>query len=81
MNSVYETDVFTKAYEASEKSEQLWIDRIKEQLAENLEVGNRCNIIGFVRKSWAARGSFSSLMPEVRKLCLLLSVQKRSNRK
>jgi mRNA-degrading endonuclease RelE of RelBE toxin-antitoxin system len=39
MNSVYETETFSKLYEAAEKREQEWIEKIKDQLTENLRVG------------------------------------------
>ena len=39
MNEVYETNIFTNLYESAEKSEQEWIDKIKKQLGENLNVG------------------------------------------
>lgn len=35
MNEVYETETFSKIYEASEKSEQEWVEKMKDQMAEN----------------------------------------------
>lgn len=39
MNQVYETETFSKLYDAAEKREQEWIEKMKDQLAENLRVG------------------------------------------
>ena len=39
MNEVYETEPFSEVYAALEKKEQEWIEKIKTQLAENLNVG------------------------------------------
>ncbi len=39
MNEVYETETFSQLYEACEKIERGWIDKMKDQLRENLLVG------------------------------------------
>ncbi len=39
MNEVYETEEFFKFYDASEKVEKEWIDKIKDQLIQELRVG------------------------------------------
>tara|TARA_Y100000034_G_C6899159_1_gene415270 strand:- start:891 stop:1187 length:297 start_codon:yes stop_codon:yes gene_type:complete len=39
MNEVCETETFSKIYDASDYQEQKWIDKIKDQLSENLRVG------------------------------------------
>ncbi len=35
MNEIYETGTFTKLYYATEKAEQDWIEKIKDQLQQN----------------------------------------------
>ncbi len=39
MNKVFETEAFSELYEICETSEQVWIDKMKDQLAQNLRVG------------------------------------------
>jgi len=39
MNVVYESDTFSKLFDAAEKREQEWIDGIRDQLSENLRIG------------------------------------------
>ena|SRR3989338_46376 len=39
MNEVYETEPFSEIYFTLEKKEQEWIEKIKEQLSENLSIG------------------------------------------
>ena len=39
MNEVYEVETFSRICLAAEKSEREWIEKIKDQLAENLRVG------------------------------------------
>ena len=50
MNEVYETNIFTNLYESAEKSEQEWIDKIKKQLGENLNVGKSLKFEWFREK-------------------------------
>ncbi len=39
MNQVFETETFTKLFDACDHSEQIWIDKMRDQLQENLRVG------------------------------------------
>lgn len=46
----YETETFTKLYDAAEKTEQIWIDKIKDQLEENLLTGKPLQFAWFREK-------------------------------
>lgn len=50
MNTVHETEAFSKLCETLEKVEQEWIDKIKNQLMENLEVGKQLRYDWFREK-------------------------------
>ena len=39
MNEVYETETFSKIYDSSDPQEKIWIDKVKNQISENLSVG------------------------------------------
>ena len=52
MNEVYETATFTKIKEACEKKEQEWIEKMKDQLKDNLNVGKP------LRYSWFREKKF-----------------------
>ena len=52
MNNVYETEIFSKLYLAWEKKERDWIDKIKDQLRENLLVGKPLTFDWFREKKF-----------------------------
>ncbi|MBI2147631.1 hypothetical protein HYU19_04095 [Candidatus Woesearchaeota archaeon] len=54
MNEVIETETFSKVYEASEKKEQQWIDKMKDQLVNALLVGKP------LRYSWFREKKFEN---------------------
>ncbi len=60
MNQVFETETFSKLYEASEKREQIWIDKMRDQISENLD-----HLKYFLTILWELKGidnnKFSSL--------------------
>lgn len=39
MNEVFETEMFSKVYGSLEQREKEWVDKMKDQLAESLDVG------------------------------------------
>ncbi len=52
MNEVYETDTFSKLYEALENREKEWIEKMKDQLALNLQVGKPLRFDWFREKKF-----------------------------
>ncbi len=59
MNCVHETETFYKLYSAAEKLEQTWINRIKDQLMENLSVGKPLRYDWFREKNLVTKDFFT----------------------
>lgn len=81
MNSVYETDVFTKVYVSSEKSEQLWIDKIKDNLAENLDVGKPLRYYWFREKKLGNKRLFYIINTKSSKVLIVAFGDKKEQQK
>lgn len=50
MNEIYETETFTKLYDAAEKTEQVWMNKIKDQLQQSLLTGKPLQFSWFREK-------------------------------
>ncbi len=71
MNEVYETETFSKIYEASEKSEQDWIEKIKDQIAENLRVGKPLRFNWFREKKFGGKRLYFLINENTKKAVLV----------
>lgn len=52
MNEIFQTTTFSKLYDASQKKEQIWIEKIKDQLVENLTVSKPLHYSWFREKKF-----------------------------
>jgi mRNA-degrading endonuclease RelE of RelBE toxin-antitoxin system len=52
MNQVFETDTFSKFYDASDGTVQKWVEKVKDQLAESLAVGKPLHFEWFREKKF-----------------------------
>ncbi|MBI4152508.1 hypothetical protein HY495_02250 [Candidatus Woesearchaeota archaeon] len=81
MNEVYETDAFLRIYDASEKKEQEWIDKIKNQLAENLEVGKPLRFPWFREKKFEGKRLYFFTNEKTKRIVLVAFGIKRDQQK
>lgn len=81
MYQIYETETFSKLYEAMEKAEQEWVDKIKQQLIENPQVGKSLRFEWFRKKKFGDKRMYYLISKDVSKIFWYLLVQKRNNRK
>ncbi len=80
MNEVYETDEFTKLYNASEKKEQEWIDKIKDQLLTNLRVGKPLRFDWFREKRFNNKRLYYLINEKTKKAILIAFGSKKDQR-
>lgn len=52
MNKIFETEVFSKLCSDSDKTIQLWVEKVKDQLSENLFVGKPLHFEWFREKKF-----------------------------
>jgi len=78
MNEIFETDTFSKEYNASERVEQEWIEKIKDQLAENLLVGKPLHFSWFREKKCRNKRLFY-LINEQKKRVILIAFGTKKN--
>ncbi len=71
MNEVYETETFSKIYEASEKSEQEWVEKMKDQIAENLRVGKPLRFDWFREKKLGGKRLYFLINDNTKKAVLV----------
>lgn len=71
MNQVVETDTFSELYEACEKSEQEWIEKIKDQLAQNLRVGKPLHYDWFREKKLGNKRLYYLINESTKKAILI----------
>ena len=81
MNTVYETETFSKLYTASEKSEQQWIDKIKYQLAEKLNTGKPLKYDWFREKKLGNKRLFYLINAKTKKAALVAFGTKKEQQK
>ena len=81
MNSVYETETFSKLYDAAERVEQEWIEKIKDQLAENLRVGKPLHYDWFREKKFGNKRLFYLINEETKKAVLVAFGSKKEQQK
>ena len=51
-SQIYETETFSKLYDAMEKVEQEWVDKVKQQLRENPDMGKPLRFDWFREKKF-----------------------------
>ncbi len=71
MNQVFETETFSKLYEASEKREQIWIDKMRDQISENLDVGKPLQFDWFREKKFENKRLFYIINKSTNKAILV----------
>lgn len=81
MNQVFETEVFSKIYEACEAREQDWIDKMKVQLSELLKVGKPLKYDWFREKKFENKRLFYLINEKTRKAVLLAFGSKKEQQK
>jgi hypothetical protein len=64
MNSVYETATFTQIYNAAEKAEQDWIEKMKDQLEKELKIGKPLRFYWFREKKYKEKRLFFLVNPK-----------------
>lgn len=71
MNEVYETETFSKLYDAAEKVEQDWIDKIKDHLGQNLRTGQPLRFDWFREKKLGDKRLFYLINEQTHKAILI----------
>lgn len=71
MNEVLEAEIFAKVYDQSEKAEQQWIDKMRDQLARDLRVGKPLRYDWFREKKFRNRRLFYVINENTRKALLI----------
>ena len=78
---IYETETFSKLYEAMEKIEQEWIDKIKQQLTENPQVGKPLRFDWFREKKFGDKRMYYLIYKDVSKILLVSFGSKKEQQK
>src|SRR3989338_3888919 len=81
MNEVYETDTFSRIFEASEKSEKEWIEKMKDQIAENLRVGKPLRFDWFREKKLGGKRLYFLINEKTKKAVLVAFGDKKRTKK
>ena len=78
---IYETETFSKLYEAMEKVEQEWIDKIKLQLIDNPQVGKPLRFDWFREKKFGDKRMYYLIYKDVSKILLVSFGSKKEQQK
>ncbi len=81
MNTVYETEAFTELCEALEKSEREWVEKIKDQLAGNLEIGKPLKYDWFREKKLGGKRLYYLINKKTSKTIILAFGGKKEQQK
>ncbi len=81
MNEVYETGTFTKLYYVAEKAEQEWIEKIKDQLQQNLHTGKPLSFDWFREKKLKDKRLFYLINEKSHKAILVTFGTKKEQQK
>lgn len=81
MNDVYETETFSRIYVASEKSEQEWIEKMKDQISENLRVGKPLHFDWFREKKLSGKRLYFLINENTKKAILVAFGDKKEQQK
>lgn len=78
---IYETETFSKLYEAMEKVEQEWVNKIKQQLKENPQIGKPLRFDWFREKKFGDKRMYFLIYKDVSKILLVSFGSKREQQK
>lgn len=78
---IYETETFSKLYEAMEKVEQEWVNKIKQQLKENPQTGKPLRSDWFREKKFGDKRMYYLIYKDVSKILLVSFGSKREQQK
>lgn len=78
---IYKTETFSKLYEAMEKVEQEWVDKIKLQLIENPQVGKPLRFEWFREKKFGDKRLYYLIYKDVSKILLVSFGTKKDQQK
>jgi len=81
MNIVLETETFTNIYPKLEKTEKEWIDKIKDQLKENLIIGKPLHYPWFREKRFKNKRLYFLINPHTHKTILHFFEDKKEQQK
>ena len=81
MNEVHETETFAKLYDASEKLEKNWIDKVRDQLVVNLTVGKPLRFDWFREKKLGNKRLFYLINTKTEKAVLVAFGTKKEQQK
>ena len=71
MNEVYETETFSHVVASCDKTEQDWIEKMRDQLKENLHVGKPLRFEWFREKRFGGKRLYYIINEKTRKAILL----------
>ncbi len=71
MNRVFETETFSRLYDTADKTIQNWVDKVKDQLAENFDIGKPLRFEWFREKKFGAWRIFYLVNEKQRKVLLV----------
>ncbi len=80
-HQIFETDTFSKLYEAMEKIEQEWINKIRQQLIENPQVGKPLRFDWFREKKFGDKRMYYLIYKDVSKILLVSFGSKKDQQK
>ena len=78
MNKIFETEVFSKLCKDSDKTIQLWVEKVKDQLAVNIFIGKPLHFEWFREKKFGSWRVFS-IINKNHNLALLVSLGKKKD--
>ncbi len=81
MNEIFETETFSKLYDASDARERQWIDKIKDSLRENLGVGKPLRFDWFREKKFGNKRLFYVINVKTKKATLIAFGEKKDQQK
>ena len=79
--AVYETETFSRLYEAMEKSEQEWVNSIKLQLKENPNTGKPLKFEWFREKKFGDKRMYYLIYQNISRVLLVSFGSKKSQQK
>ncbi len=81
VNEVYETETFSKIHVTCEKTEQDWIEKMKDQIVEDLSVGKPLRFDFFREKKFRGKRLFYLVNHSSKKAILLAFGSKKEQQK
>ena len=78
---IYETETFSKLYEAMEKVEQEWVNKIRQQLTETPQTGKPLRFDWFREKKFGDKRMYYLIYKDVSKILLVSFGSKKDQQK